>query len=190
MTLILHCTACGMQGEVKCSCAKPYAYISARKAAALGVATHPDWSDVRIAKTVGCSDKTVAAARNPTSENSEVEKPKRIGRDGKKRSGPKKATKVTKSKKSKKPKIDLNDIPPAARNQQFTPQENWEASVIAFATHMVNIDKEWTERFGDWKQFQMTACTYNLIVRAGITWKELVDAASPKLIVNNAKEVS
>jgi hypothetical protein len=182
MINILHCTACGMQGEVKCSCAKPYAHIPAREAAALGVAAHPDWSDVRIAKACGVSDKTVAAARSSVSENSETEKSKRIGRDGKKY----KAPKVTKSKKPKKPKPD---IPPAARDQSFTPQEEWEASLIRLATFITTMDKEWTAHFGDWKQFQMTACTYGLISRAGVTWKELVDSASPKLVIDNEKGV-
>jgi hypothetical protein len=177
----LYCTACGMQSEAKCNCGKPYAYISAHKAAALGLAAHPDWSNVRIAKACGVSDKTVGAARSSVSENSETEKPKRIGRDGKKY----KATRMTRVKKPRK-----SDIPPAARNQQFTPQEEWESSLIQLTTFILTMDKEWTKNFGDWKQFQMTPCTYNLIARARDAWIELVNSTGPKLVIDNEKGIS
>lgn len=82
----LHCTACGIAVETKCECHKPCAYMPANKAAALAVAAHPEWSNVRLGKMVGVNDKTIAAARRSTSENSEVEK--REGRDGRQRRNP------------------------------------------------------------------------------------------------------
>jgi len=83
MDKLLCCTACGVQGEAKCACGKGLTYMPAGKAAALAFKAHPDWSNRRIAEAVGVSDKTIAAAREPTAENSAVEK--RVGKDGKAR---------------------------------------------------------------------------------------------------------
>ena len=63
-------------------------------------------------------------------------------------------------------------------------------SLIQLATYIMDMDKVWTERHGDWKQFQMTSCTHGLISRAGVAWKGLVDAAGPNCLVNNDKEIS
>jgi len=90
----LRCTACGVEAEAKCTCGKPYDYVPAHKAAALGVAAHPDWSDRKIAEMVGVSHHTIAAARNSTGQNCPVEK--RLGKDGK-------------SRRTHKPKRDLTE---------------------------------------------------------------------------------
>lgn len=86
----LYCTACGMQGEAKCNCGKPLDYIPANKAAALGIAAHPDWSDRRIAEAVGTSDMTIGRIRKSGATN--VAPEKRVGRDGKKQSATKHKT--------------------------------------------------------------------------------------------------
>lgn len=124
---LMRCTACGTRGEAKCKCGEPYIHIPAHQAASLGIVAHPGWSDRRIAEAVGVDHKTIIAARRSVGENSPTDKPKRVGKDGKKY----KATKMTKPRKPKKSKTD---IPPRARDQSFTPQEEWEMSLIQLAT--------------------------------------------------------
>jgi hypothetical protein len=77
----LRCTACGIQADGKCSCRKPYDYITRRDAAALALAAHPDWSDRRIAEALGVERTPVRQARKaiPSKEGGET---KRVGRDG------------------------------------------------------------------------------------------------------------
>jgi hypothetical protein len=85
MSSSLHCAACGTETKANCKCGQPYRHMSAGEAAALAVAAHPNWSNVKLAEMVGVGQMTIARAR-PTSPNGEVEK--REGRDGRKRRKP------------------------------------------------------------------------------------------------------
>lgn len=82
------CTACGVQGESKCGCGKPYKYMSAGEVAALAVKKNPEMSDRDLAEKSGVGYKTIARAREPSAPNGAVEK--RVGRDGKARRQPQK----------------------------------------------------------------------------------------------------
>jgi hypothetical protein len=169
MTRALHCTACGIRSEAKCKCHKPYAYIPAREAAVLGVAAHPNWSNRRIAEVVGV-DKTVVDVIRKSSGGNPPDASQRLSRDGRKRSMP---------KRKRKPK-GIN-IP------EFTPQEQWESSLVQLATFILTMDEEWTTRFGEWKKFHMTACTYKLISRAAVAWDKLVTSVESES-TNNEEE--
>src|ERR1700726_4036552 len=82
------CSKCGAKAKPGCNCG--VAYVPARVYAAKAVAAHPEKSDRTIAREIGVSDKTVAAARKATAEKSAVAK--RIGRDGKARKLPTRMT--------------------------------------------------------------------------------------------------
>jgi hypothetical protein len=154
----LRCSKCGASTQATCHC--DVAYITKLEYAARYVEKYPEKSDRVIAKEVNVSKDTVARARKQLAQNAPVAK--RKGKDGKFRNLPKK-----------------RDIPPAARNQQFTPQEEWEGSLTQLATFIITMDKVWTGKFGNWKQFNMTPCTYELITRAERIWSELVSSVNP-----------
>jgi hypothetical protein len=90
--LQLVCSKCGASGEMQCNCGVSFVREAnlTRKgdqvAEALRDPANARKSNVRLAEELGVDEGTVRKARQPTSENSEVEK--RVGRDGKARKAP------------------------------------------------------------------------------------------------------
>jgi hypothetical protein len=70
----------------------------------------------------------------------------------------------------------LAKIPPAARNQEFPPDLKWEFDVQQMANFILGKNKQWTEQFGNWKQFSMTPCTYDRLNEALNMLSKLVEA--------------
>jgi hypothetical protein len=85
---MLHCVSCGVTQEAACDCGVGYMpaakYMAAKMLA--NAERYSSMSDRAIAAEIGVSDKTVAAARASTAENSAVAK--RVGLDGKARKQP------------------------------------------------------------------------------------------------------
>lgn len=87
----LECSSCGKNADAACDCG--VAYIPAGARAAAAVAANPEKSDRAIAVEIGVGNKTVSRARatvsRDTVETPAAEPAKRVGRDGKARSMPK-----------------------------------------------------------------------------------------------------
>ncbi|MBV9565745.1 MAG: hypothetical protein JOY90_35620 [Bradyrhizobium sp.] len=83
---LLERSACGATGTAGCDCPPDAVYIRAGMRAAEAVKANPEMSDRAIAKAIGLSDKTVAAARKAGAEFSAVGT--RTGRDDKTRVKP------------------------------------------------------------------------------------------------------
>jgi hypothetical protein len=101
---LIRCVKCGTAAECPCGCGVPYVSDhpwanrdpltkkSALERAAEAVAANPGKSDRAIAAEIGCDHKTVAKARRARGE-SPVDSPvERVGRDGRRRMLPAKAS--------------------------------------------------------------------------------------------------
>jgi hypothetical protein len=86
----MRCSSCGSAAKATCHCG--VAYLPASEFAARAVAANPHKSDRAIATEIGVSADTVRRARKSTARNRAVGK--RVGRDGKTRKLPQRATTV------------------------------------------------------------------------------------------------
>lgn len=193
MSKQLRCSECGKLAA--CNCGAPYEYVSPGKLAAKAVKDNPELSDRAIADNLGVSDTTVLRARKSTASKEAVEKragkngktrrtkhpteTKRKGLDGRTRRLPE--TNGT-------PKINgtgfslraANRLRGKARdaymskwatnnwNKKLEEHSDlkWEHEVQDELQRIVNLEKRWTEQYGDWRQFSMTPCTYKLLSQA------------------------
>jgi transposase len=84
--LHLYCAKCGVVSEPRCDC--NVGYITAGEVARRAVAAKPEMSDRAIAEAIGVSDQTVGRARKKLTATFVAVDGMRTGKDGKKRSQP------------------------------------------------------------------------------------------------------
>jgi hypothetical protein len=149
----LRCSDCGASVTAACECGVPY--ITAGEYAARAIARNPEKSDRLIEEETGVSARTLSRVRKKTTAANAAVK-KRKGKDGKERR-----------------------LPEQRKPPEFPPDVQWEGSLIQLATFIENMDKEWSSRFGNWRRFTMSTCTYELIKRAANTWNAFVESAKP-----------
>jgi hypothetical protein len=60
--------------------------------------------------------------------------------------------------------------------KRLTPQEKWEFGVLELINRIGSIDRDWTNQYGEWRQFSMTPCTYRSLVDAASILNGLISA--------------
>jgi DNA-binding transcriptional MocR family regulator len=169
----LRCSKCGKPAA--CSCGAPY--VSKLEY----IAMHMDLnkSDRANARELGVSDKTVAKAGKQLRKNSAVET-KRKGRDGKLRALPKKngsgrsrgrrpAWATPPRRRKGETRAEYNERWGKLnyeRRLKELPDVQWMHEVDALLIQIVNLEKNWEEKYGNWRRFSMEPCSYKLLQQA------------------------
>jgi hypothetical protein len=171
-------------------------HVAASRAVQAAVAAKPElarMSDREIAREIGVTHPTVAAARKavgnnfPTEQSSSNSKPmqKRIGKDGKEY----KATKPqqTKPKPPQQNKVQQQNKPQSAPKRITllfdepctdcnTQQEQWHRSVSNMPGEAISLSAYWTQQFGnDWQKFEVASDVLTLAKQAAEVWNEIVE---------------
>lgn len=194
----LRCSACGKPAACGCNAI----YVTKKEYAAMH--RDPKKSDRANAQKLGVGRMTVARAGKQLSQNGTVET-KREGLDGKLRRLPEKKNGKPHRRTPKKSDPPWAVPAPPRRKgetkRQHTdrwakimydkrlkelPDVAWEIKVVETLTPIAGLEHSWKEEFGDWRQFSMTPCTYQLLQSAADVLNRLLSEL--KFNKHNTKE--
>lgn len=182
------CSACGKRAACGCNAL----YVSKLKYAAMHA--DPKKSDRANGKELGVGRMTIGRAGKQVSQNGATES-KRKGLDGKMYPAEKKNAEAPRPRGRPPNKSRPPWAVPAPRRRKGEsrrehndrwakimydkrlkelPDVAWEIKVVETLTMIAGLEHSWKEEFGDWRQFSMTPCTYQLLQSAADVLNKLL----------------
>lgn len=151
------CTGCGSEANASCNCG--VAYVPKADRIKKAIEASPEKSTRAIAAELGdvshVAVQKVRAAMEEAGVN-QLTPDQRIGRDGK--SYPAKLRVVQDDE---------------ASDDFDTPEDFWQRSLGNMAGEAISLEDFWSDKFGDWRKFQVTSDLVTLAKQASEAWGKL-----------------